>query len=120
VSKETNRLGYALVDLYVLLYKSEYKIDPVVNKYTEHYNLMVIIEQFGYDKAKALVEYYFKTGRKGHPIKAFMNNYHEIALNMERAEEDRDRRAKIRQATKQRVEEARGESDGTTSNQLGL
>ena len=102
---QKNKAGYALVELYELLYTDTYKKAPNVNRFKEHYNMMVVMDQFGFDGAKELLEYYFKTPRAGHPINEFMNNYHILWENKNRAAREAARRAKIRQETKERVED---------------
>lgn len=114
--KDKNRLGYALVDLYILLYKTKYKRDPSINRWADHYKLMDIIDQFGFDRAKEIIEYYFKTERQGHPITELMMNYHRIAEHMERVAEREAERARVRQETKKRVEEYRELQNRTRSN----
>lgn len=114
-----NKLAYALVDLYCLLYTSKYGSEPMINKYKDKYGFAEIVDHLGFDRTKQVLEYYFQTPRAGHPINQFFNNYHELVLNMDKSQARAEELKAIREATKRRVEavEQRRTENDQRSNQ---
>jgi hypothetical protein len=64
-----------------------------------------VIDSVGYDRAKVLVEYYFKITKAGHPISWFFYNFEKLDMTLSQSEGDRTRRELIRARTKLMVEE---------------
>ena len=105
MTKDEAKLAYALVSLYCALYKQVYDKQPLVNKYRDKWAMQDVIDSVGYDRAKVLVEYYFKITKAGHPISWFFYNFEKLDMNLSQTEEDRTRRELIRARTKLMVEE---------------
>lgn len=105
MTKDEAKLAYALVSLYCALYKQVYNKQPVVNKYREKWAMQDVIDSVGYDRAKVLVEYYFKISKASHPIGWFFYNFEKLDLALSQTEEDKTRRELIRARTKLMVEE---------------
>ena len=63
-----------------------------------------VIDSVGYDRAKELLLYYFKTGKSGHPLNFFYNNFDRMDSFMKGSEADKESRRKLREATKKLVE----------------
>ena len=105
MTKDEAKQGYSLVSLYCALYKELYKKPAVVNKYREKWAMLDVVDSVGYDRAKTLLEYYFKMSKTGHPLAWFFYNFEKLDLTLQQAEEDKTRRELIRLKTKAMVEE---------------
>ena len=105
MTKDEAKLAYGLVSLYSVLYKESYKKAPVVNKYREKWAMQDVIDSIGYDRAKVLLEYYFKISKPGHPLSWFFFNFEKLDLSLSQTEQDKTRRELIRAKTKSMVEE---------------
>jgi hypothetical protein len=109
MTKDEAKLAYGLVSLYCALYKQTYNKQAVVNKYREKWAMQDVIDSVGYDRAKELLEYYFKASRSGHPISWFFYNFEKLDLTLSQTQEDKTRRELIRAKTKLMVEERNDE-----------
>ena len=105
MTKDEAKQGYALVSLYCALYKQSYNKAIVVNKYREKWAMLDVIESVGYDRAKVLLEYYFKTSNSGHSLSWFFYNFEKLDLALEKKSQDQTHRELIRAKTKTMVEE---------------
>jgi len=105
MTKDEAKLAYGLVSLYCALYKETYKKPAVVNKYREKWAMQDVIDSVGYDRAKVLLEYYFKIIKNGHPLSWFFYNFEKLNITLQQTEEDKTRRELIRAKTKSMVEE---------------
>lgn len=105
MTKDEAKLAYGLVGLYCALYKENYKKPPIVNRYREKWAMQDVIDSIGYDRAKTLLEYYFKITKAGHPIAWFFYNFEKLDMTLQQLEEDKNRRELIRAKTKSMVEE---------------
>ena len=100
-----NQLPYILLTDYSNLYKEKYGKVPRVNKYREKWAMQDVIDSVGYDRAKELVQYYFKTNKSGHPLAFFYNNFDRMDAYLESSINDKETRKRIMEATKRLVEE---------------
>jgi hypothetical protein len=105
MTKDEAKQAYGLVSLYCVLYKESYGRTPVVNKYREKWAMQDVVDSVGYDRAKSLLEYYFKTSRESHPLTWFFYNFEKLDLSLSQKQEDKSRRELIRQKTKLMVQE---------------
>ena len=105
MTKDEAKLAYGLVSLYCVLYKEFYNKPVVVNKYREKWAMQDVIDSVGYDRAKELLEYYFKITKSGHPISWFFFNFEKLDMSLQEKEHDKTRRELIRARTKSMVEE---------------
>lgn len=97
-----------LVELYIKLYKDRYKTAPVVNKYRERWAMKDVMDSMGYDRAVELLTYYMGVDRdNGHSLQFFYYNFDSIHAYLKKVEEDRARRKKMAEKTKERVERER-------------
>lgn len=94
-----------LLSLYLKLYKKKYGRAPVINRYKEKWAMMDVIESVGEVRAEELLTYYFKTGKTGHPLQWFFYNFENLDKTMKELAEDYERRQRLMQETKRRVEE---------------
>lgn len=99
-----SREPYVLLTNYQNLYKEKYGKMPFMNKYREKWAMQDVIDSVGFERAKALLEYYFQTGKSGHPLQFFFFNFDKIDIMQRELEKDKERRLLLRQATKKLVE----------------
>ena len=109
MTKDEAKLAYGLVSLYCSLYKKHYNKPPVVNKYREKWAMNDVIDSVGYERARILLEYYFKIKRSSHPIDWFFYNFEKLDIALQEKETDKTRRELIRARTKLMVEETDNE-----------
>ena len=95
---------YVLIGLYESLYKEKYGKKPRLNKFREKWAMQDVIDSVGYDRAKELLEYYFKTSKSGHPLTFFFYNFDKIDQLQAEIEKDKKNRERLREATKRLVE----------------
>ena len=95
---------YILLTQYQNLYKERYGKVPTINKFREKWAMQDVIDSVGYDRAKELLLYYFKTGKTGNPLNLFYNNFDRMYSFMKGSEADKESRRKLREATKKLVE----------------
>ena len=95
---------YVLIGLYETLYFQKYNKKPRLNKFREKWAMQDVIDSVGYDRARELLEYYFKTSKSGHPINFFFYNFDRIDQVESEARRDRANRAMLREQTKKLVE----------------
>jgi hypothetical protein len=69
---------YVLIGLYESLYQERYGKKPRVNKFREKWAMQDVIDSVGFERAKELVVYYFKTSKSGHPLNFFFYNFDKI------------------------------------------
>lgn len=100
---ENNKLPYILLTDYSNLYKDKYGKVPRINKFREKWAMQDVIDSVGYDRARELLGYYFKTSKSGHPLNFFYNNFDRMDTFMENAEKDKEHRRKLRQDTEKLV-----------------
>ncbi len=96
---------YILLSLYQNLYKDRYNKQAKLNKYRDKWAMQDVIDTVGYDRAKELLEYYFKTGKVGHPLQFFFYNFDSMDRIKEESDKDKVNRIKLREQTKRMVEE---------------
>lgn len=94
-----------LVTQFIKNYTDKYGTPPVLNRYKEKWAFQDMVTDLGYDRAKEVVDYYFRTGRAGHPVQYFVYNYETLNRIMLEREEDRKNLAKIAKETEKRVKE---------------
>ena len=96
----SNQLPYILLTDYASLYKERYGKAPRINKFREKWAMQDVIDSVGYDRAREVLAYYFKTNKMGHPLNFFYNNFDRMDAFMENSEKDKETRRKLMQATK--------------------
>lgn len=104
MTKEEAKQAYALVSLYIALYKNKYKKQPFVNRYREKWAMQDVIDSVGYERARELLDYYFKCRKDGHPLNWFLYNFDKLDDVMLKSAEDVALREKLRNQTKVMVE----------------
>lgn len=105
MAKADTKQPYALLSLYEKLYSEKYSKTARLNKFKEKWAMQDVIESVGYDRARELIEYYFRVTKQGHPLQWFFYNFDRLDDMLLQAQEDELRRKKMREATKKMVEE---------------
>jgi len=95
---------YILISLYDALYKERYNKSPRLNKFREKWAMQDVIDSVGFERAKELLEYYFKTTKYGHPLQFFYYNFDRIDRVQSDIEQDKIHRSILREETKKLVE----------------
>lgn len=99
------RQGNALVTQFVNNYTDKYSTRPELNRYREKWGFQDMIEDLGYDRAREIVDYYFRTSKPGHPVQFLLNNYDKINAFYAEKLADEKKREQIRRDTAERVRE---------------
>jgi len=95
---------YVLIGLYEKLYFEKYNKKPRINKFREKWAMQDVIDSVGYDRAKEILAYYFKTNKSGHPLNFFFYNFDRIDSLMVEIERDKLNRNLLREQTKKLIE----------------
>jgi hypothetical protein len=86
------------------MYQNKYGKMPSLNKYREKWAMQDVIDSIGYSRAKELIEYYFTTGKNGHPLQFFFFNFDKIDIMEREIKKDKTNRRILQEATKKLVE----------------
>ena len=65
-----------------------------------------VLDSIGFDRAKAVLDYYFKTGKNKHPLNFFYNNFERLESMMVQIDEDKANGSRVLEATRRRAEES--------------
>lgn len=95
---------YILLSMYQNMYQNKYGKMPSLNKYREKWAMQDVIDSIGYSRAKELIEYYFTTGKNGHPLQFFFFNFDKIDIMEREIKKDKTNRRILQEATKKLVE----------------
>lgn len=101
----TNREPYILLTIYMALYEQRYGKKPRINKYKEKWAMQDVLDSIGFEQAKDVLSYYFRTGKNGHPLNFFYNNFDRLEDMMIQINKDVANRARLLEQTKRLVEE---------------
>ena len=93
-----------MIGLYESLYLEKYGRKPRLNKFREKWAMQDVIDSVGFDRARDLLVYYFKTNKSGHPLSFFFYNFDKIDYLKIEIEKDIKNRRTLREATKKMVE----------------
>jgi hypothetical protein len=64
-----------------------------------------VLDSIGFDQAKDVLNYYFRTGKPGHPLNFFYNNFDRLEDMMIQINKDVANRARLLEQTRKLVEE---------------
>ena len=99
-----NKEPYILITQYENLYQNKYGKKPSINKFREKWAMQDVIDSVGYDRAKELLDFYFKTTKSGHPLQFFFYNFDRLDTLKTEMQKDAVNRNFLLQATKKLVE----------------
>lgn len=95
----------ALITQYIKSWTERYGKSPVLNRYKWKWAFRDMVEDLGYERAKEVVAYYFRTNRLGHPIEHIAYNYDQMHKILLEREADDANIEKLKKETEQRVKE---------------
>lgn len=101
----TNKEPYILLTIYMALYEQKYGKKPRLNKYKEKWAMQDVLDSIGFEAAKDVLNYYFRTGKSGHPLNFFYNNFDRLEDMMIQINKDIANRERLLEETKRLVEE---------------
>jgi hypothetical protein len=101
----TSKEPYILLTIYSALYEQKYGKKPRLNKYKEKWAMQDVLDSIGFDQAKDVLNYYFRTGKPGHPLNFFYNNFDRLEDMMIQINKDVANRARLLEQTRKLVEE---------------
>jgi hypothetical protein len=99
-----NREPYILLTIYQNLYEERHGRKVTLNKFREKWGMQDVIDSVGFDRAKELIEYYFKTPKTNHTLQFFFYNFDKLDIMQKEIEKDKVNRQLLREATKKLVE----------------
>jgi hypothetical protein len=100
-----NKEPYIMLTIYMALYEQKYGKKPRINKYKEKWAMQDVLDSIGFEQAKDVLNYYFRTGKNGHPLNFFYNNFDRLEDMMIQINKDVANRARLLEQTKRLVEE---------------
>ena len=100
-----NKEPYILLSVYSNLYEGLYGSKPTINRYKEKWSMQDVLDSIGFERAKNVLNYYFKTGKNKHPLNFFYNNFDRIEDMMIQIKEDKINRIRLLQETKRMIED---------------
>lgn len=96
MTKSEANLAFALLTHYSNKYEQRYGKQPNINKYKEKWAASSIIDDFGFDNAKQIIDYYFVVSKDGHPLPWLFNNFDKLNDAMTSQRQDEELRAQRR------------------------
>ena len=102
---ERMKAANALLSYYLKLYKEKYDKQPTINRYKEKYAMADVVDSVGYERGKALLDYYFRLMKPGHPLQFFLYNFDRMDEVVRELDKDKVARTKLLRDTAARVKE---------------
>ena len=78
MTKSEANLAFALLTYYAKKFEDKYGKKPNINKYKEKWAASSILEDFEFDNAKLIIDYYFTLSKEGHPLSWLFNNFDKL------------------------------------------
>lgn len=104
----TNAQVHTLVTYFLNAFKKKYDTAPRdFNRFRDKWGFQGMIEDYGMDNAKAIIDYYLSTARNYHPTNYLLFNYEKLNSAMLERAEDEKKRKQLRAESRRRVEEWR-------------
>jgi|SRR6478609_6351184 len=97
---------HILTNYYMAKYKDKYGIGAIVNAHKARWGFDNVLMSVTLGEAKRLLDFYMDTqSSNAHDLEWFFYNYDKLQTNMARVAEDEELRRRLRQQTKERVEQ---------------
>lgn len=96
MTKNEATLAFALLTHYSIEYQKRYDKQPNVNKYKEKWAASSIIDDYGFDAAKEVIDYYFTLSNGGHALNTLFNNFDKLVAALHEKKRDEALRAERR------------------------
>lgn len=97
--------AYGLISLYEKCFEEKHLRKPLVNRFRVKWGFQDMVTDLGYEDAKTVVEYYFRTAKQGHPIDFLLSNYDKVYEFMRERMDDEEKRLELRKQTEKNVKE---------------
>jgi hypothetical protein len=99
----------ALMTYYLSQYKKRYNtVPPEWNRNLARHTFKDMFEDYGYEDAKSIIDYFFGLEVGAHPHNKLRSMYGRIYQSIQDDAADREQRMRIRRETEERVRKARG------------
>ena len=105
--------AHALLGLFERFYHEKVGRETIINRYRDKWGMIDTIETLGYDNTKETLEFFFETNGP-YTLKNFYTNSDKIYESMLEVKADKEYRERLRQQTRELVEE--DESRSPTNN----
>ncbi len=93
------KAAFTFLSYYEKCYKQKYGRKITLNKYKEKWMALSVVEDYGIEKSKKVIEYYFRLAKEGHPLQWLVLNFDTIIKGYESSLEDERIRAERRAET---------------------
>lgn len=103
--RATAKQAHTLISVFQKEYKAHGQGTRTFNRYKAKWGFMDVIDDLGMDRAKELIEYYFRTTRSKYSPEDFFYNYDKLDEQAKLALQDAEHRAKLRRQTAELVRE---------------
>ena len=94
-----------MLSLFQNLYKEKYGKEASINKFREKWAMQDVIDSVGFNRAKELLEYYFRLTKHSHTIQFFLYNFDKMDIVKTEIEKDKEKRRLLLEETKKMVEQ---------------
>lgn len=105
MTKDNAQLAFTALAYFTKLYNAKYNTKLEINKYKEKWGMHSLVEDFGLDKVKKAIDYYFALQRDSHTLMWFYNNCDVLLVKMDQKERDDRLREERRKKTQELKEE---------------
>lgn len=99
--------AYALNSYFGKRYKECLRLDYRGNAHRDKWGFQDMLSDLDEDKARAVIDWFFKTQRKDYSTQDLFRNYDKILEAMEDYEEEKRHTIELLEATRKKVDEAR-------------
>lgn len=100
-----NQEPYVLLWQFEKCYEERYGRKPVMNKFRDKMAMSDVIDTVGFDRAQALINYYFSLNRDSHKLSFFLFNFDKMNVAEKEHAKDRQNIKRLMEETKRMVEE---------------
>jgi hypothetical protein len=103
--------AHALLRLYKEEYKKKFGYEPNVNSNRDKWGFMDMVDDVGYERSRLLIETFFTLYYENYELPKLFRNYDKVLEEQREWEEDQSERRRLRELTRQRVEEFEKRND---------
>ncbi len=97
--------AFGLIDFYVKEYEKKYGVRPAMNRFKRQWHFAAMIDDYGFEEAKNIIQYFFTTCRRAPKIEDLLYNYEDLKEMRDAEILDIEHRKKVREQTRRMVEE---------------
>jgi hypothetical protein len=93
----------ALITYFINKYEEKHGDKPVVNRFKEKWNFLDLLEDYGYDEVKELIDYHFSLDRPDDSIKEFLGSSGILATGMRQSAQQKLNTETLLRETQERL-----------------